>query len=143
MLAAMLRRMHRLRQEVGSLDVQRLWKGYTLTCRNRDDMMEQAEFRIPATGEAWRHYKGGLYTIVGLAIDDKGDATVVYTPFGWSLVQLPPLFTQTLGRFLQQVEIDKPRFYFQGARGGDKNCPFIPDGRTMSGADFAINNFSG
>lgn len=22
----------------------------------------------------------------------------------------------------------EPRFYFQGARGGDKNCPFIPFG---------------
>lgn len=90
--------------------------------------MEQRNFKMPATGEAWRYYKGGhksLYTIVGMAVDDEGNAVVVYTPYGWSLVQLPPLFTQSLGRFVQQVGHDKPRFQFERESGGDTACPFI------------------
>lgn len=89
--------------------------------------MEQRDFRMPATGEGWRHYKGGcnaLYTIVGTALDDKGDVQVVYTPFGWSLAQLPPLFTQSLARFLQHVENGKPRFAFERESGCDTRCPF-------------------
>ena len=66
--------------------------------------MEQRDFRMPATGEGWRHYKGGLYTVVGMARDDKGDAIVVYTDFRWSLIQLGPLYTQSLARFVQEVE---------------------------------------
>lgn len=88
--------------------------------------MEQRDYRMPGTGESWRHYKGGLYTIIGMAVDDKGDAAVVYTDFGWSLVQLPLIYTQSLGRFVQQVENGTPRFKFERERGDDdKNCPFI------------------
>lgn len=94
--------------------------------------MEQREFRMPATGEAWRHYKGGsgsLYTIVGMAHDDKGDAIVVYTPYRWSLVQLPPLYTQPLGRFLQTLDNHEPRFKFEREPEADETCPFIRDNR--------------
>lgn len=87
--------------------------------------MQQSDFRMPATGEGWRHYKTGLYTIVGMARDDKGDAIVVYTEYGWSLAQLPPLYTQPLGRFVQEVENNKPRFTFERESGEDKKCPFI------------------
>lgn len=87
--------------------------------------MEQREYRMPATGEAWRHYKGGLYTIIGMGVDDKGDAQVIYTHYEWSLIQLPPIFTQPLGRFLQQIDHDKPRFRFDREREDDPRCPFI------------------
>jgi hypothetical protein len=100
-------------------------------------MTEQRHFRMPATGEAWRHYKVGpasLYTIVGLARDDKGDAVVVYTPYGWRLAQLPPLYTQPLGRFLQELDmgidpydsrekIRKQRFEFEREPG--ERCAYI------------------
>lgn len=32
---------------------------------------------------------------------------------------------QPLGRFLQQIDHDKPRFRFERERGGDPECPFI------------------
>lgn len=90
--------------------------------------MEQREYRMPATGEAWRHYKcsaDSLYTIVGMARDDKGDAIVVYTPYRWPLVQLPPLYTQPLGRFLQTLDDHQPRFKFEREPEADETCPFI------------------
>lgn len=87
--------------------------------------MEQRDFRMPATGEGWRHYKGALYTVIGMARDDKGDAYVVYTEFGWSLIQLPPIYTQPLGRFVQEIENNKPRFTFDRERGDDNDCPYI------------------
>ncbi len=87
--------------------------------------MEQREFKMPATGEGWRHYKGGLYTIIGMARDENGDAYVVYTDYGWSLVQLAPIYTQPLGRFVQEVENNNPRFRYEREPGTDKMCPFI------------------
>jgi hypothetical protein len=33
--------------------------------------------RIPMAGEKWRHYKGGLYTIVMLVRDEATSATLV------------------------------------------------------------------
>lgn len=96
-------------------------------------MTSQTDYRMPATGEAWRHYKGGLYTIVGMATDDNGDAIVVYVNCGWSLVQLPTLFTQKVGRFIQQVEHDVPRFKFERERGEDEKCPFISNPVTGRG----------
>ncbi len=91
-------------------------------------MSEQAEYRMPATGEGWRHYKGGhssLYTIIGLSRDDEGHAVVVYTPFSWGLVQLAPIYNQRLGRFLQEVENGKPRFRFEREIGDDDRCQYI------------------
>lgn len=90
--------------------------------------MEQRHFRMPATGEAWRHYKGGsesLYTIIGLSHDEKGDVHVVYTPYGWTLAQLPPIYNQPIGRFLQEVENNKPRFVFEREYHEHDACPFI------------------
>ena|ERR1700722_12656123 len=86
-------------------------------------MSEQRTFRMPATGDDWRHYKGGLYTIVGMARDDEGHAVVVYTDSGWSLVQLAPIYTQRLGRFLQEVENGKPRFSYDHPR--NSPCQYI------------------
>lgn len=90
--------------------------------------MEQHEFRMPKTGEGWRHYKRGddsLYTIVGVARDADGFVQVVYTPYRWLLRNLPPLYVQLLGRFLQEVENGKPRFQFEREVGDDDVCSFI------------------
>lgn len=90
--------------------------------------MEQRDFRMPATGEGWRHYKGGsdsLYTVIGLSRDENGNVQVIYTPFRWTLGQLPPIYNQPLGRFLQDVENNKPRFTFEREVGDDDICPFI------------------
>lgn len=103
-------------------------------------MMEQREFRMPATGEGWRHYKQGpsLYTIIGLTIHDlTGDVMVAYTHYGWSLTQLPAIYVRPLADFLAIVDTGEPdsihpgktrkvpRFRFEREAGGDKNCPFI------------------
>lgn len=91
--------------------------------------MEQREFRMPATGEGWRHYKGGLYTIVGMANEASGLPMVVYTHYRWSLIQLPPLFVRGLSDFLTEVKLADepfaPRFQFERERGADPDCPFI------------------
>ncbi len=87
--------------------------------------MEQADFRIPKTGEGWRHYKGTLYTIVGVGHDADGFTNVVYTEYRWSNAQLPAIYVQLLGRFLQEIENGKPRFTFSREVGDDDICPFI------------------
>lgn len=90
-------------------------------------MTEQAAYRMPATGEAWRHYKEGpgLYTIIGMSRDDEGHAVVVYTPYRWGLVQRAPIFNQRLGRFLQEVENGVPRFRFEREPESDEICQYI------------------
>lgn len=98
-------------------------------------MTTQGDIRMPKVGEAWRHYKGGLYTIVGLCIDPGGKIGVAYTDFGWSLVQLPMLYVQDIGRFVSQVEtiegsavnksVMEPRFKFSHDAGEDKVCPYF------------------
>ncbi len=97
-------------------------------------MIEQSEFRMPATGEGWRYYNGGLHTVIGMAHDENGDPVVVYTKYGWGLAQLPPIHTMKLGSFLQMVDSGKDalgnsifeqRFRFEREAGGDKDCPFI------------------
>lgn len=90
--------------------------------------MGQAENRIPATGESWRHYKGGpssLYTIIGIGRDADGFMNVIYTEYRYTLTGYPPLYVQLLGRFLQDVENGVPRFKFEREVGDDDICPFI------------------
>lgn len=97
--------------------------------------MIQNEFRMPATGEAWRHYKGGLYTVIGMGQDANGEAVVVYTDYRWSLVQLPAIYVRDLASFIRQVETGKdsttsksimsPRFKFEREREADEICPFL------------------
>jgi hypothetical protein len=97
--------------------------------------MEQRAFRMPATGEGWRHYKGGLYTVIGMGQDSQGGAVVVYSEYRWALAQLPPIYVRPIGEWLQQVEtgrepingksIMKPRFAFERETGDDERCPFI------------------
>lgn len=89
-------------------------------------MAQQRDFRMPATGEAWRHYKGGLYTVIGMARDDEGAAYVVYTDYNWTLAQLAPIYTQPLGRFVHEIENNKPRFRFEREpdQGGNR-CQYI------------------
>jgi len=91
-------------------------------------MTEQADFRMPARGDTWSHYKGGYgssYTIVGLSRDDEGHAVVVYTDAIWGLAQLAPLYNQRLGRFLQEIENGKPRFKFVAENDADDRCQYI------------------
>lgn len=95
-------------------------------------MSEQSTFSMPATGEGWRHYKGGLYTIIGMSRDDKGNAVVVYTDFGWGLAQLAPIYNQKLGRFLQEVENGVRRFRFEREAGCDDGCQYIRPRRNHS-----------
>lgn len=89
-------------------------------------MTDQSEFRIPMSGDNWRHYKGDLYTIIGLGHDDEGHIEVIYTDADWTRVQLAPIYTQRLGRFLQEVENGKPRMTYQGPRFG--RCQYLRDG---------------
>lgn len=88
-------------------------------------MSEQSEFRMPSTGEAWRHCKGGLYTIIGMSRDDEGEAVVVYTNYNWTLSQLAPIYNQPLGRFLHEVENGKPRFRFDREPETGNRCQYI------------------
>jgi hypothetical protein len=92
-------------------------------------MSEQSTFRMPMTGESWRHYKGTLYTIIGMSRDDEGNAVVVYTNYRWSLAQLAPLYNQHLGRFVQEVEKGAPRFRYEREVGDDDVCQFIRPAR--------------
>lgn len=92
-------------------------------------MTQQSDFRMPATGEGWRHYNNGtLYTIIGIATDDNGIPTVVYTPYRWGLAQLPPIYTRPLDRFLQTIDDNKvfrPRFKFERESGDAPECAYI------------------
>jgi hypothetical protein len=90
---------------------------------------------MPATGEGWRHWKGGLYTIVGMANHhDNGKPLVVYTPSLWGLAQLPPLHVRPLADFIAEViAVDSMgsrrrwinRFSFEREVGCDPRCQFI------------------
>ncbi|MES2694184.1 MAG: DUF1653 domain-containing protein [Verrucomicrobiota bacterium] len=82
---------------------------------------------MPATGEGWRHYKGGLYTVIGMARDDEGEAIVVYTDYMWGLAQLAPIYTQKLGRFVQEVENDKPRMRYEREAADHPFCQYISE----------------
>jgi hypothetical protein len=77
--------------------------------------------KYPTRGETWQHYKGGLYTIVGLSRDDHGKLSVIYCNHRSVKARL---FDQPIGRFLQEVEHDKPRFVFIPDE-PDKVCPYI------------------
>jgi hypothetical protein len=94
-------------------------------------MIGQGEFRIPQTGEGWRHYKdkgdgSSLYMVVGLSRDADGIINVIYTPYSWNLAVFPPLYNQRLERFLQDVENGKPRFKFEkGYHGEQTSCRYI------------------
>lgn len=58
----------------------------------------------------WRHYKGGLYEVVGVAThSENGERLVVYRP----LYGERGLWVRPLGMFRESVEIDgqrRPRF---------------------------------
>lgn len=109
-------------------------------------MTEQSQYRMPASGEGWRHYKQGpsLYTIVGMANDQiNGEPLVVYTPSNWTLVQLPPLYVRPLADFIAIVDTGEPdpynrektrkiqRFCFDRGVGHDKHCPFLRESNNL------------
>lgn len=101
-------------------------------------MTEHADFRMPTRGDTWSHYKGGYgsnYTIVGMSRDDEGHAVVVYTPSMWGLAQIAPLYNQRLGRFVQEVDLGKPRFKFLAANDADDRCQYIGPVSTSGSRD--------
>lgn len=61
-------------------------------------------FQLPQPNEVWRHYKGGMYLIIGIGHDENGMPVVIYAdnhePPG------PPYYTRGLATFLQTVDID-------------------------------------
>jgi hypothetical protein len=63
----------------------------------------------PTTGSRWRHFKGGLYEIVGAAIlEATREPLVLYRPAGENLV-----FARPLGNWNDTVDHDgrpTPRF---------------------------------
>ena len=64
---------------------------------------------LPTAGESWRHWKGGLYRIVGLAYDVRDcDMVVLYQARDDG-----PLWIRPLGNFLGLAMADKPRFAFE------------------------------
>ena len=91
--------------------------------------IEQRAFRIPHTGEGWRHCDGGpesLVTIIGMAYDASDlFPMVVYTPANWSLVELPPIFVMQLDEFVMMTESGGTVFCFEREVGHDIGCPFI------------------
>lgn len=56
----------------------------------------------PRAGEQYRHYKGDLYKIAGIALDSHEQWVVVYEP----LYENPaaPMFTRPAAEWHQQVE---------------------------------------
>ena len=74
----------------------------------------------PKRGEGWRHYKGGLYEIVGTGHDEaSGNAIVIYTDYMWPLAQAPSLWSRPLSVFLGFTEDKKRRFQFEREPGTD------------------------
>lgn len=74
----------------------------------RGILAEATELANPGT--TWRHYKGGVYTIVALAFDEESlDIEVIYSP-----VEAPDIsFTHWLSVWLETVEwqgVNLPRF---------------------------------
>lgn len=99
-----------------------------------NNALEQADYRMPATGEAWRQNTTdypSLFTIIGMAHDEvSGAAVVVYTHYEWALAQLPPIFTCPLAEFLAFIPAGRgshqgPRFRFDREAESDPKCPFI------------------
>lgn len=67
-------------------------------------------FRMPQPGEGWRHYKGALYWITGVATDAAtGNAIVVYRENSYQ----SRLFTRDLSVFLGFTEAHEQRFAFE------------------------------
>ena len=79
-----------------------------------------AETRLPKRGEGWRHYKGGLYEIVGTGHDEaSGEAVVIYTDYMWALTEAPNLWVRPLHVFLDFTEAKERRFCFEREAGKD------------------------
>lgn len=77
----------------------------------------QDDIRLPIAWELWRHYKGGEYAIVGLAIDTAtNNVTVVYTEaqlFG-NVDNMAILYTRDLSNFLGSTDDHIQRFTYFG-----------------------------
>lgn len=60
---------------------------------------------LPMMDEIWRHYKGGLYIVTAIGVDENGRPVVIYI----SAQQMGPLFVQPLGRFVEMLDIEGER----------------------------------
>jgi hypothetical protein len=74
-------------------------------------------FHIPEPGELWRHYKGSLYLIIGMAIDaSTGRPTVVYADDPRAVAEAAGrTYTRDLGEFLGFTDAHQQRFVREGA----------------------------
>ncbi|MFM7274610.1 MAG: DUF1653 domain-containing protein [Gammaproteobacteria bacterium] len=73
--------------------------------RNDADADRGDAVNTPQPGR-WRHYKGGLYELLGVAThSESGERLVVYRP----LYGERGLWVRPLGMFLESVEIDGKR----------------------------------
>ncbi len=56
----------------------------------------------PKAGEQYRHYKGDIYKVAGLALDSSDNWVVVYEP----MYENPaaPMFTRPAGEWHQELE---------------------------------------
>lgn len=61
----------------------------------------------PKAGEQYRHYKGDMYKVVGIALDSSDQWVVVYEPMYENAAA--PMFTRPLSEWHQPVEWEGQR----------------------------------
>ena len=74
---------------------------------NDKDSIPPVPTDAPQKGEVYKHYKGNLYTVVGLALDSADEWVVVYAPLYKAVVA--ELFTRPLYEWAQIVEWEGSR----------------------------------
>lgn len=77
------------------------------TCRMSHQPVPEIPVDAPKTGEQYRHYKGDLYKVVGLALDSAEQWVVVYEP----MYDNPPapMFTRLASEWHEVVEWEGQR----------------------------------
>lgn len=56
---------------------------------------------MPAPGQLWKHYKGGMYKVHAIGTDDMGYPIVIHH----SADEKTGLFTRRLGEWLQWIDV--------------------------------------
>lgn len=81
------------------------------------------EPKMPERGQIWQHVKSGdFYTVIGLARNPEGLVEVVYHGT-YGQPHWPPLFTQGIDRWSQEIAKNTPRFKCTG--NGHVNSPYL------------------
>lgn len=57
---------------------------------------------MPAPGQFWKHYKGGLYKVHAIATDDMGFPVVIHH----AAEEKTTLFTRRLSEWLQWIDVE-------------------------------------